>query len=81
VNDHRLLVNFARPLAVVLGGGVAQTPGLEGMLRTEIGQRIEPGIVGAIRRPGTDDYAVSRGLLIHATLVAQSRCRPKSIPA
>lgn len=81
VNGHPLLVKFAQPLAIVLGGGVARMPGFDSLVQTEIAERLAPGIVGPIRCAGTDEYAVARGLLIHATLVLQSRSRPKQIPA
>ncbi|HTI49895.1 MAG TPA: hypothetical protein VL475_03050 [Planctomycetaceae bacterium] len=55
--------------------------GYDGLLQTEIADRVAPGTVGPIRRVETDEYAVARGLLIHATLVIQSRQRPERMSA
>jgi hypothetical protein len=76
-----LLVEFARPLTVILGGGLTQMSGFDGLLRAEVADRVAPETVGPIRRVESDEYAVARGLLIHATLVLQSRQRPERMSA
>lgn len=73
--EHAALFGPHRSLPVVLGGGVTQMPGFLERVREEICRRSRLAALGAIGLARTGELAVSRGCLIHATLVG----RPDSI--
>jgi hypothetical protein len=69
VAEHAALFGPHRSLPVVLGGGITQMPGFLELVREEICRRSRLASLGAIGLARTGELAVSRGSLIHATLV------------
>lgn len=75
---HGLLVNFVRPLTIVCGGGPARIPGFAELAAREIGRRLPPDTIGALRLERKGELNIARGCLIQATL--QSEAGEEALP-